>query len=99
MHICQCRAHEGETRVDAGAWLTLVSIIVGLATLVTGGYIRTLHSQLQARDHKLEIAEHALDAKQETVDDLRRQVARLEITADIQDRFFKTIPPPSSGER
>jgi flagellar biosynthesis chaperone FliJ len=85
--------------MDAGAWLTLVSIVVGLATLVVGGYIRQLHKQVDDRDHKLELAEKALEAKSETVDELRRQVDRYQITAEIQDRFFKQIPPAPSGER
>ncbi len=87
--------------VDASAWLTLVSIIATLASLVIGGYIRNLHKQIDSHQHKRELAEQALDAKQETVDDLRRQVDRLAITAEIQDRFFKQIPPPppGSGER
>lgn len=87
--------------VDAGAWLTLVSIITGLASLVISGYIRNLHKQIDGHQHKLELAERLLDTKQETVDDLRRQVDRLQITAEIQDRFFKQIPPPPpmSGER
>lgn len=50
---------------------------------------------------KLALAEKALETKSETVDDLRRQVDRFLITAEIQDRFFKQIPPPppSSGDR
>lgn len=100
MHSNQLRQTPGGS-VDASAWLTLVSIITGLASLVIGGYIRNLHKQIDGHQHKLELAEQLLDAKQETVDDLRRQVDRLQITAEIQDRFFKQIPPPppGSGER
>lgn len=58
-------------------------------------------AQRERFEVKLELAEKALEAKSETVDELRRQVDRFLITAEIQDRFFKQIPPPppTSGER
>jgi hypothetical protein len=57
-------------------------------------------AQRERYDAKLALAEKALETKSETVDELRRQVDRYLITAEIQDRFFKQIPPPaSSGER
>lgn len=62
-------------------------------------YEARLKDQRQSYEAKLELAERALDTKQETVDELRRQVDRYQITAEIQDRFFKQIPPPPSGER
>ncbi len=97
--------------MDAGAWLTLVSIVSGIVLAVVTGVIRMLVKQIDelkhdketqriAYDAKLDLAERALETKQETVDELRRQVDRYQITAEIQDRFFKQIPPPpSSGER
>lgn len=62
---------------------------------------RERDTQRASYEAKLEIAEQALETKSETVDELRRQVDRYLITAEIQDRFFKQIPPPpsTSGER
>ena len=97
--------------MDAGAWLTLVSIVSGIVLAVITGVIRMLVKQIDelkrekevqrsTYDAKLDLAERALETKQETVDELRRQVDRYQITAEIQDRFFKQIPPPPpSGER
>ena len=108
--------------MDAGAWLTLVSIVSGVGLAIVGGFVRWLFRQIdehqrdketqrteyearlkdqrQSYEAKLDLAERALETKQETVDELRRQVDRYQITAEIQDRFFKQIPPPPpSGER
>lgn len=97
--------------MSAGEWLTLVSIVSGIILAVVSGVIRWLVKQVDEHkrekdtqrisyEAKLELAERALETKQETVDELRRQVDRYQITAEIQDRFFKQIPPPpSSGDR
>lgn len=63
-----------------------------------------LETRLQARIDQLErenkLLEQAVDTKDETILDLRSQRDRLQITAEIQDRFFNQLPPPrrTSGE-
>lgn len=97
--------------MNAGDWLTLVSIVSVLGIAIFGGILRLMVKQIDDVKHerdtlrtgyeaKLEIAEHALEAKSETIAELRRQVDRFQITAEIQDKFFKQLPPASgSGER
>lgn len=113
-HACWPRRY-GRRRGDsmsAGEWLTVVSIVSALAVTIVGGVIRWLvnqnaelrrekETQRLAYETKLEIAERALETKSEIVDELRRQVDRLTITAEIQDKLFKQLPspPPRSGER
>ena len=96
--------------MDAGAWLTLVSIVSVLAIAIFGGILRLVLKQVDdvrverdkagaAYEAKLRITEQALEAKSETVAELRRQVDRYQITAEIQDKFFKQLPPAKSGDR
>lgn len=107
--MCRNRTPERGAGVDAGNWLTLVSILSVVGIAVFGGILRLMIKQIdevkRERDNlrasyeaKLEIAEHAVEAKSETVAELRRQVDRYQITAEIQDKFFKQLPPPSSGQ-
>lgn len=97
--------------MDAGAIVALASVIVVVLIAVFGGIIRHLLSKndrLAAENRsdrdrfeaKLEIAERTADTKQETIGELRRQVDKLEITAEIQRRFLDQLPkqlPPQSG--
>lgn len=69
----------------AGEILTLVSIVSVILLTIVGGIIRHLLG-------KLAVAEALVDAKQETIEELRRQNDRLEITAQIQDKFFSALP-------
>jgi hypothetical protein len=71
--------------MNASAWLTVVGIVVALAVPVVGGIIRRILS-------RLDVAEALVASKQGTIDTLQRQVDRLEITAQIQDRFFSSLP-------
>ena len=71
--------------MNASAWLTVVGIVVALAVPVIGGIIRRLLS-------RVDIAEATVAAQRITIDTLQRQNDRLEITAQIQDRFFAAFP-------
>lgn len=71
--------------MTASAWLTVVGIVVALAVPVVGGIIRRILS-------RLDVAEALVASKQQTIDTLQRQIDRLEITAQIQDRFFSSLP-------
>lgn len=66
----------------------VIALILGVITLLgtpLGFFIKHLIN-------RAEIAESLAEAKQETIDELRRQKDRLEITAQIQDRFFSQLP-------
>jgi uncharacterized membrane protein YhiD involved in acid resistance len=91
--------------MDAGAIIALISVVATLLTVILGGIIRYLVNKIERQENKfeakLELAERTADAKQETIDELRRQVDRLEITAVIQDRLLGRLPqqlPPPSGD-
>lgn len=43
---------------------------------------------------EIKLLEQAADTKDETIAELRSQRDRLQITAEIQDRFFRQLPPP-----
>lgn len=68
--------------------LTLVTILLTVMLTLSGGIIRHLLTKLGS-------AETLLDAKNETIGELRRQVDRLEITAQIQDRVLGALPRPA----
>lgn len=85
--------------MEPGAIVALVFGGLGLIALPVGGVIRYLINQIARLETKVELALQIADAKQETIDDLRRQVDKLEITAVIQDRLLGRLPqqlPPQS---
>jgi hypothetical protein len=71
--------------MNASAWLTAVGIFVAVAGPAAGGIIRRLLT-------RLDVAEALVASKQQTIDTLERQIDRLEITAQIQDKFFSSLP-------
>lgn len=78
--------------MDAGSIIALISVVSALLTTVLGGTVRYLLG-------KLAVAEALVDAKQETIEELRRQLSEHRITAQIQDRFFSALPPGASQYR
>jgi hypothetical protein len=66
---------------------TLLSSLLGMTLLVIGWLVTRVVTLNQLAD-----------TKQETIEDLRRQVSSLEVTAKIQDRFF-TMIPKAPGEK
>jgi hypothetical protein len=78
--------------MDPGAVIALVVGGLGLIALPVGGVIRYLLGQITRLETRVETTLKIADAKQETVDELRRQVDKLEITAVIQDRLFGRLP-------
>ncbi len=99
--------------MDAGAIIALAAVIVTVLGLVFGGIIRYLVGKvdrLEAEakvladryETKLDLAERTVDAKQETIEELRRQVSKLEITTEISNRLMDQLPkhlPPISGDK
>ena len=87
--------------MDPGAIVARVFGGLGLIALPVGGVIRYLLGQIARLETKVELALKTADAKQETIDELRRQVDKLEITAVIQERLLGRLPqqlPPPSGD-
>lgn len=71
--------------MDDSAIIALISVVASLLTVILGGIIRHLIT-------KLATAETVIAAKNETIGELRRQVDRLEITAQLQDRVMSALP-------
>jgi hypothetical protein len=71
--------------VDAGALIALILGVVAIVGAPIGFFIRYLLNRVQ-------IAEALAETRQETIDRQARQIDRLEITAQIQDKFFSQLP-------
>jgi len=64
-------------------------------------YERQLAQIRQDYERKIAQLDQALDLKTETVQDLRRQVSELHITAQLQEKFLSRLPPsprPTQGD-
>lgn len=91
--------------MDPGAVVALASVIVMVLIAVFGGIIRHLIAKIDRiegkYETKLDIALRTIDAKDETINELRRQVSKFEITAEIQHRFLDQLPKqlPPTGDR
>lgn len=77
--------------MDATTVTWVAGVIVGLLGTVGGWTIAHLLTRLRTADA-------LVDTKQETIEDLRRQVQRLEITAELTDKFLRVLPQPLPGE-
>jgi hypothetical protein len=68
---------------------------VGGMVLVTsvGGTIKWARGKLAELNRKIETLEQAADKQDEVIVDLRSQRDKLQITAEIQDRFFGQLQP------
>lgn len=53
-----------------------------------------LQTRIDQLEREIKLLETAADTKDETIADLRSQRDRLVITAEIQDKFFRQLPPP-----
>lgn len=71
--------------MDPGALIALIALGFAVVGAPVGFFIRHLLSRAA-------VAEALAEARQETIEELRRQKDRLEITAQIQDRFFSQLP-------
>lgn len=62
--------------------------------------VTTLEQTIDKREQKIEkleqainLLEKAVDVKDDVIADIRSQRDRLQITAEIQDKFFNQLPP------
>lgn len=79
--------------MDANAWVALLGIVLGLAGTVGGGIIKYLLGQVTEARKERELAERTADTKQETIEELRRQISRYEILTEITEKFYSSLPP------
>jgi hypothetical protein len=61
--------------------------------------IAWVRGMIRKRDHKIELLETAIEAKDAANAELRLQVSELKVTAQIQERFFSQLPPSPSPRR
>jgi predicted RNase H-like nuclease (RuvC/YqgF family) len=50
-------------------------------------------TKIDQLEREIKLLEQTVDAKDDTIADLRSQRDRLIVTAEIQDRFFRQLPP------
>jgi hypothetical protein len=92
--------------VNAGEIIALASLIFTVFVFISGALIRSrdlqitdLKKQNESLEVKNDVLKSTLAAKQETIDEQHRQLDRLIITAEIQERFFSGLHsrlPPSA---
>jgi len=86
--------------MDPGAVIALISIVAAVLLAVVGGVIKYLLGQVTEAKQKQELAEKTADVKQETIEELRRQVSEQRIVAQLQEKFFSSLPrTPAPGTR
>jgi hypothetical protein len=92
--------------VQPGEIIALASLIFTIFTFAAAILIRSrdmkiseLREDKKVLEAKLELTRKTLETKQETIDEQHRQLDRLIITAEIQEKFFSGLPrhlPPAS---
>lgn len=79
--------------MDAGNWVTVLGIALGAVLTISGWVVSHLLGRLTTADA-------LVDTKQQTIDELKRQIMKLEVTAELTDKFLTTLPkgsPPGEG--
>lgn len=84
--------------------LLIAGLVGWVIKYLIGRYEREVAARGEDRkeyERRLNLLDQALDLKTETIQDLRRQVSELHITAQLQDKFLSRLPPsphPARGE-
>jgi flagellar capping protein FliD len=85
--------------VQPGEIIALASVIFTVFAFIFGMVVRSYTSRIadiqktnEQLGTKIDVLKQTLDAKQETIDEQHRQLDRLIITAEIQERFFSKLP-------
>lgn len=78
----------GEIIALASTLFTVIAFVVGLLVKAYTSKIADLQKANEQLNIKIDVLKRTLDAKQETIDEQHRQLDRLIITAEIQERFF-----------
>lgn len=82
----------GEIIALAAFVFTVFTFVVGAGVKSYTGRISELAKEKEVLTAKIEILHRTIDAKQETIDEQHRQLDRLMITAEIQEKFFSRVP-------
>lgn len=93
--------------MQPGEIIALAALVFTVFTFVAGAAIRSftnriaeLQKEKSSLETKIDVLKRTLEAKQETIDEQHRQLDRLIITAEIQEKFFSRLPrhlPPSEA--
>lgn len=93
----------GEIIALASAIFTVFAFISGLVVRSYTTKVTELQKSNEQLAVKIDVLKQTLDAKQETIDEQHRQLDRLIITAEIQDRFFsgmsRHLPTSTTGDK
>lgn len=76
-----------------------VVAIAAVSVTVIGGGIKWVRGRFAELKRKVETLEQAADKQDEVIADLKSQRDRLQITAELQDRFFGHLPPKRRESR
>lgn len=79
--------------MNASTWVAVLGVALSAALTVGGWVVGHLLTRLRTADE-------LVSTMRDTIADLKGQRDRLQITAEIQDRFFSSVPkqlPPERG--
>lgn len=84
--------------MDAGTWVAILAIVVGLLTTGIGAgwtvFTRQndqLRERIRTLEADLKVAQATTVAQNQLVSELKLQNSKLEITSQIQDKFFNDL--------
>lgn len=84
--------------MDPGIVAALIGVVGAAVLAAVGGTVKFMRSKadkvVEKLEHDVELLEKAVNVKDEAIADLRSQRDRLQITADLMDRFLNQLPPP-----
>jgi hypothetical protein len=76
---------ERQEPVNAGNWIALLAVVASILLTVGGWSVGHLLTRLRAADT-------LVATQRDIIDDLKRQVFQLAITAEITAKFFDQLP-------
>jgi len=82
----------GEIIALASTVFTVLAFIAGLAVKSYTSRIADIQRTNEQLVAKIDVLKQTLEAKQETIDEQHRQLDRLIITAEIQEKFLSKLP-------
>lgn len=77
--------------MNAGNWIAVLAVVTTIVLTVGGWSVGHLLTRLRTADA-------LVSTQRDTIEDLRRQVQRLEITAELTDKFLTQLPRTATGK-
>lgn len=74
--------------MTAANWIAVLGALLGCVLTVSGWVVGHMLTRLRTQ-------EELIATQRETIADLKAQRDRLQVTAEIQDRFFSVVPKVS----